>query len=81
MPSLTGGRRVPPAAIAGTLSAEDRAAYAKLTKVWTPVVDASLDPMKIDLEALAEQQRKAAEAREANEAPAHGDGRHCWCYY
>ena len=47
-----------------TLTAEDRTAYSKITKVWSPK-EGSSDAHKIDLESLADQQLAEAAARTA----------------
>jgi hypothetical protein len=64
----------------GTLSAENKAAYDKLAKVWTPSGD-SKDPFMIDTDKLAAEQAKeqaalkaAREAEEAKAAVAAKDG-------
>ena len=51
------------------LTKEDREAYAKLTKVWSPKQQAH-DAMKIDLDQLADQQLAAAKAVDVTDADA-----------
>ena len=55
-----------------SLTAEDRAAYSKITKVWTP--KEKFDAHKIDLEKLADDQLAEAEARAKAKAGEAGSG-------
>jgi len=76
---LTQGERCDTNTCPSTLSSdkllkEDREAYAKLTKVWTPK-EGSHDAMKIDLDKLADEQLKvAAERAAAAERATAGEG-------